>query len=126
MNTKFNRLIEHLKFIDNSADSKLGFDMCGYFEERNNSIHPCGTACCIEGHAQTIFGERGHDEFADLFNIPHSDWNDITVPDELDGTLEEAIQVLETYRVSGEVVWDNIFQKNEEEELTRLYGDGTK
>ena len=45
-----------LRSIDNSPESKLGFDMGTSFQFAKDSKHPCGSACCIGGWVQACNG----------------------------------------------------------------------
>ena len=47
-----------LRSIDNSPESKLGFDMGRSFQFANDTCHPCGSACCIGGWVQACNGTR--------------------------------------------------------------------
>ena len=53
---KLNNLTELAEFLKNfDSDSprrKLGFDMQNTYESRENTEHPCGSACCIGGWVQ--------------------------------------------------------------------------
>jgi hypothetical protein len=53
---RLNNLTELADFLrgldNNSPSSKMGFDMDKSYENRKNSSHPCGSACCIGGWVQ--------------------------------------------------------------------------
>ncbi len=55
----FNALIAQLEASVDAPAGGLGFDMTTVFTDRDQSPHPCGSACCIGGHAQAILLSRG-------------------------------------------------------------------
>lgn len=105
-------IIGHLRRIDNSEKSKLGFDMNWEYQNRMDSTHPCGSACCIGGHASTLLDNPTFDiidDLAELCNIPQEISRKICWPTgHYDATLEEAIEVLEHCRDTGLVDWDAV------------------
>lgn len=108
---RMNQLIEHLRNLDNSAESKLGFDMEKWYGTRDETDHECGTACCICGHAQylAMLELLPYSCFSDWLDIPNTDAAAITVPDEdigaYDASPAQAVKLLEHYRDTGVVDW---------------------
>ena len=130
------KLIDVLKVVDNSPTSQMGFDMYYWYGMRQSSDHPCGTACCIAGWAQASLIQQGSTDvyeeplnalikFCDLpdcFKLPTSRlikenreliW-ELTAPERLSlGTLTPpmAIRVLEIFRDTGEVQWNEVYNE---------------
>jgi hypothetical protein len=111
---KLQTIIEVLKHIDNSENSKLGFDMNREYTARTKTEHPCGSACCIGGHAAAILGDGAWDiveSLCQLCDIPHHISNQLCWPgfthfeDYRDISLDMAIKVLEYCRDYGVVDW---------------------
>jgi len=113
------RIIDVLKNIDDSAESSMGFDMGRWWADRMTTCHPCGTACCIAGWAQSLI-ENGHfvhpvealETFCDLKEDGSYDIWELTSPSELNFsklTLPMAIKVLEIFRDTGEIKWNEVY-----------------
>ena len=114
---KLQIMIDYLENLDNSPNSKCGFDM-NYEHESHYTDHPCGTACCIGGHAELILGGYHPEDpevveaLSRLCNIPVKIANKIcwpgsraNCPEAYEATLEQAIKVLEICRDTGKVDW---------------------
>ena len=110
------RIIDHLKQMDDSEDSILGFDMNLEYNNRNDSHHSCGSACCIGGHAEYILGPNPdwelHEFLRELCEIPDFIANELcwaeatdTYVDMSEITLAQALLTLENCRDTGEVNW---------------------
>ncbi len=106
---KINRIIEILEKVDNSPKSKLAFDIRVLYTLRDYTEHPCGTACCIAGHAEHATGEfNGVYTLAEFCNIPLAIASALAIPDDVDWdsiTLEKAIACLKHCRDTGKVRW---------------------
>jgi hypothetical protein len=108
------KIIDVLKHVDNSETSKLGFDMNYESSACEGTEHPCGSACCIGGHAAFALGDPYmsiSQALSDLCTIPHDDAYDICWPDGINYeeiTLEQAISMLENYRDTGEIDWSGV------------------
>ena len=86
----------------------------GYFG-REDTQHPCGTACCIEGHAEAMYGnvEYGPEGvfWEQFFGVTKLSWSEITEPATIDvGKYSEitpghAISMLEHFINTGKVDW---------------------
>lgn len=114
------KIIDVLKKVDNSAESEMGFDMCHWYSDRTESRHSCGTACCIAGWAQASLGENTNQsstdafiEFCNLQDVPMNVINKLTIPrfDLTELTLPMAIKVLEIFRDTGDVAWQQVYQE---------------
>lgn len=109
---KLQIIIDHLRNIDNSEESDLGFDMNYEYRDRRGSDHSCGSACCIGGHAATLLDDPSFDitaDLAELCDLPNEISRKICWPTgHYDATLEEAIEVLEYCRATGLVDWDSV------------------
>lgn len=112
-----NDLIEIIRAVDDSPESKCGFDMNRRAGGRNYSLHPCRTACCIGGHAALALGKCNLDPESAVarFGIPATDADAICYPPFFDidsdhpgwsAKPRHAIRLLERYRDTGEVDWD--------------------
>lgn len=104
-------IIDILSRIDNSAKSKLAFDMKHPFPSK--SQHPCGTACCIGGWArraiELVYGEAVgniHHSLAELTNIPTEDAYAICFPINISYesvSRNVALRMLKHYRDTGKI-----------------------
>lgn len=56
---KLQLIIDHLKSLDNGPTSPCGFDMNCTHGAAEYTDHPCGTACCIGGHAALLLMRQG-------------------------------------------------------------------
>lgn len=111
---KLQIMIDYLENLDDSPNSKCGFDM-NYEHECTYTSHPCGTACCIGGHAEKILGEYYSEvsfALSKLCDIPRKTaskicWpgSRVKCPEAYEATLEQAIKLLEICRDTGEVDW---------------------
>lgn len=54
--TRMNELMDYFAQLDDSETADLGFDMRYTLSESGYTLHPCGSACCIEGHIQELMG----------------------------------------------------------------------
>ncbi len=113
----FDALVARLEALDNSETSTLGFDMDKGYAARHHSDHPCGTACCIGGHADAMLKEGGVDHYmgvstalAILAGIRDRASKDICFPpDNHPGWKAEprhAVALLKHYDETGLVDWD--------------------
>lgn len=113
------KIIEHLKNLDNSEKSACGFDMSRDSTYAVSTAHPCGTACCIGGHAALILKMPTLSPEAALTllcDIPHTTADELCWPPTkvlpigymTEITLEEAVNVLEHCRDTGEVDWSAV------------------
>lgn len=107
---KLQIIIDHLKNLDNSPKSKLGFDMNWEHFETRRSTHPCGSACCIGGHAAILLGEDYEGSITDaveeLCEVPDNVARKICWPSGYyRAPLENAIEMLEKCRDTGMVDW---------------------
>lgn len=102
-------IIDILSRIDNSAKSKLGFDMGNPFPDEYTD-HKCGTACCIGGWAQRamdlVYGEQYttiQGALSQLTNIPDSDAYKLCFPriSYNSVSLKVALKTLRRYRDTG-------------------------
>lgn len=114
---KLQIMIDHLKNLDNSETSKMGFDMNYDNTYADGTAHPCGSACCIGGHAAVLLKNKKLDiteAIQTLCDIPYTTAFKICWPPVIDeknhyeAPLEVAIAVLEHCRDTGEVMWDEI------------------
>ena len=114
---KLQIMIDHLKNLDNSETSEMGFDMNYGQRERDATQHPCGSACCIGGHAAVLLKKEKmeiSDALQELCDIPHETAYKICWPpahdekNHYEAPLEVAIAVLEHCRDTGEVMWNEI------------------
>lgn len=109
MTTPLQILIDHLRKVDDSPTSKLGFDMHWNLAGSKLTDHPCGSACCIGGHAADIMGLtdiQADQALMQFLGIEHGTAYDIAYPDyHWDATLPEAIAMLERFQKTGEVQW---------------------
>jgi hypothetical protein len=105
-------IIDILSRVDNSAKSKLAFDMKRPYP--SHSEHPCGTACCIGGWAsramKLVYGTSGniHNSLAELTNIPANDAYMICFPVDVDYesiSRDVAVKMLKHYRDTGKIAW---------------------
>ncbi len=108
-----NDLIAIIRAVDDSQTSKCGFDMQLIAFDRYYTEHPCGTACCIGGHAAlALKKERMTPEQAVMsFGVGSSiDADMICYPDPKHpgwrAKPRHAIRLLEHYRDTGVVDWD--------------------
>ena len=109
-------LAEFLKGFDNdSRHRKLGFDMGTSYHYRNDSGHPCGSACCIGGWVQKHNkGTRGMEvEMAVLTICPegtkYSEVYKLCYPFEMNvwsATPKQAARAVEILRDTGKCDWD--------------------
>lgn len=120
-------IIDHLRKLDNSPTSAMGFDMNTEPAYSSSSEHPCGSACCIGGHAALLL-EKQYSPTRHTIAAALSVLCDIPLKENRHGeesgiaydlcwpgrewycsysdiTLEQAIQVLEHCRDTGEVDW---------------------
>lgn len=115
------RIIERLGDLDNGPRSMCGFDMNLTAEIRNKTHHPCGSACCLGGHAALMLN-REHLEpevaLAELCEIPLEDAFDLCWPGRNMGelsyhlvTLQDALDVLRHYRDTGHVDWSEVLDR---------------
>lgn len=105
--------MDYLSRVD-APDTKCGFDMNKTAKRRGCSEHPCGSACCIGGHAALLLG-RHMDEpelaLAELVGIKQAQAHAICWPEVAPGcnpysaTLQQALRLLEHYSATGEVNW---------------------
>lgn len=107
-----NDLIAIIRAVDDSPTSECGFDMGEIAFSRGSSRHPCGTACCIGGHAALALGEEGmFPEVAVMkFGVGSIiDADEICYPPPgyraWDAKPRHAIRLLERYRDTGVVDW---------------------
>lgn len=110
-----NKLINEIRAIDNSPSSEMGFDMSEWFHGAGWSDHPCGTACCIQGHAQILFGnprDLPGSSWSTWFGMDTVEWTRITVPPTeildrpyMDIKPHHAVALLKNFRDTGEVNW---------------------
>lgn len=116
-------IISHLEMLEGTEQNpniKCGFDMNFEANTRDASKHPCGSACCIGGHATILLSGwntlnyQWHDTssaMADLCGIPCDDAEKICWPMRTYNfpysyvTLDDALRVLRHYRDTGEVDW---------------------
>lgn len=106
-------IIDILSRVDNSAKSKLAFDMKRPYP--SPSEHPCGTACCIGGWAsramQLVYNKPPvHISYAlaELTDIPKQEAHDICFPVDLDYesiSRDVAVKMLRHYRDTGKIDW---------------------
>lgn len=106
---KLQIIIDHFKNLDNSPMSKLGFDMNYEHSQKRKSTHPCGSACCIGGHAALLLN-RDHLDITDavekLCEVPDHIARSICWPSGYyRAPLENAIEMLEKCRDTGMVDW---------------------
>lgn len=112
-------LADLLRSIDNSETSEMGFDMKFSYRQRKDSLHPCGTACCIGGWIQHVNGNEGEGLVRSLLSIcpestseheaaevcfPHGVSCYVSNPYE--ATPEQAARVIEILRDTGKCDWD--------------------
>ena len=108
-------IIDILSRIDNSANSKLAFDMKRPYP--SYSDHPCGTACCIGGWARRamtlVYGEEKvgniHYSLSELTHIPLKDAYSICFPENLSYesiSIRVALKMLQHYRDTGKIDWE--------------------
>ncbi len=105
-------IIDHLRNLDDSEKSPLGFDMNYDHMNTKAAEHPCGSACCIGGHAAMLLKRpvMGISEaLAELCSIPYVIARKICWPDcgshYYDASLQDAITMLEHCRDTGETLW---------------------
>jgi len=112
-----NKIIDHLEHLDNSEDSPCGFDMNFEADARDNSKHPCGSACCIGGHAALLLGNEEmcpEDALSQFCDIPSNDAEQLCWPGRRHEvtyaltTLEDVLPVLRHYRDTGEIDWSAV------------------
>lgn len=104
-------LIAIIRAVDDSDTSECGFDMVSEAFTRRGSTHPCGTACCIGGHAALALHDISlyPDDAVCLFGVPLPDATAICYPRLHPGWSAKphhAIALLEHYRDTGIVDWD--------------------
>lgn len=129
-------LIKRMELMDNGPTSDCGFDMDHTAETRHCSTHPCGSACCIGGHAALMLIEKAGTDLhiadwlaeqtygvepgaalAELCSIPLRDAGLICWPGRVyrilysKVTLEDALRVLRTYRDTGVVDWKEVIDR---------------
>jgi hypothetical protein len=114
MNVEFlDKLINHLENLDNSENSKLGFDMRRLLSDAHMTNHPCGTACCILGHLDTMYDRVGFSTsfYSELSGLGEHIIDELffpssfVVPNYRHITLERAIAVLKNLKATGIVDW---------------------
>jgi hypothetical protein len=114
-------IIDILSRIDNSASSKLAFDM-SVGNPKSGSWHKCGTACCIGGWANRalyLLEEKTYSietALCRLTGIPREDSDAICYPEGVDWdsiSLKVALKCLGHYRDTGEVLWRRAGAKKE-------------
>ena len=107
-------IIDILSRIDNSAKSKLGFDMKRPYPSHSED-HPCGTACCIGGWARRAMKlvyedsvSNIHYALSELTHIPLQDAYSICFPEKLSYesiSRSVALKMLRYYRDTGKIDW---------------------
>ena len=104
-------IIDILSRVDNSAKSKLAFDMNTPYE-RMHTDHKCGSACCIGGWAHRTMKLVYDDKcpsiqtaLSRLTGIPSEDAYAICFPncDHDTVSLQVALKTLEHYRDTGKI-----------------------
>lgn len=108
-------LADHIEQLDDSPTSTLGFDMLKAWVSREHSGHPCGTACCIGGHANALLGGKFRgatmDALVALTGIPDQAASLICYPDSYKhpnpyhSSPKQAARLLRHYAETGEVDW---------------------
>lgn len=109
------KLIRQLRTVSEDPRPDLGFDMRWGYSGRMYSDHPCGSACCIGGHASAILHDEGSGR-----NAPHHDFGLLcgvsskvadavcfppTLSDARNATPAQAVRLLEILRDEGVVDW---------------------
>jgi len=109
-------LAEFLKKFDNdSLRRKLGFDMTRSYNDRRDSLHPCGSACCIGGWVQYHNKDTRRMTVEEaVLSISPEGTSQIEVlnlcyPNDLygwDSTPQQAARAVEILRDTGKCDWD--------------------
>lgn len=109
-------LIAIIRAVDDSPISLCGFDMEHSAEGAGYTDHPCGTACCIGGHAALALHDISlePDDAVRLFGVPLPDATAICYPHPrhpgCNAKPRHAIALLEHYRDTGIVDWDRAME----------------
>lgn len=125
MNMTLSEFMDHLSMVE-SPDSPVRFDMAHTAELRHMTKHPCGSACCIGGHASLLLGKHSDapvTALRELLSIPYMDAYDICYPISLGGytaSLKTAMLLLEHYAATGEVDWDRALSREKMERYGKL------
>ena len=107
-------LASYLRALDNSSESKLGFDMVRTDICAHLSHHPCGKACCVGGHVFLVNGKNLGEEMADKIheiseNVSLDSCFDLCYPYDLpstwEATPEQAARAVEILRDTGKCDW---------------------
>lgn len=104
-------LIQVMKGVDDGPESKCGFDMGFSAATQHETMHACGAACCIGGHAALALGDPYMEPWVAVnrFGVCEGDAYRICYPgDNLLGWYarpHNAIALLEHYRDTGKVDW---------------------
>ena len=115
------KIIDHLEHLDNSPQSKCGFDMNHEADHRDHSNHDCGSACCIGGHAALLLGDEELSPEAAMYilcDIPSEDACNLCWPGRKSHveykwvSLDDALGVLRNYRDTGEVDWQEVADRH--------------
>ena len=103
---RFTMLLAHLKNLDDGPDSKLGFDMKEWYAGRDDTKHECGTACCLAGHAEYLFG-GDHGCFDISMGITMHCSHKISMPMAIlsDIKLNHAVLMIEKLLETGYIDW---------------------
>lgn len=106
-------LIDILRGIDNGPESATGFDMMYSAPNAGYSKHPCGSACCIGGHATLVLRKPRLDleEAVEAFGVPPDLSHDLCYPSGnglsagYSASPAQAIRCLQIVRDEGVVDW---------------------
>jgi len=110
------KLANAIEGADQSATSEFAFDMDRFYDERNTTVHRCGTAACIQGWAQHIdpankvWAERLDpiDMFARWCGVPYPTAYKICMPNTVSTRAvkpHHAAAMLRHFVATGDVVW---------------------
>lgn len=119
------KIIDHLETLDNGPTSECGFDMNYEVLHRETSKHPCGSACCIGGHAALLLGDEEQTPEEALSLLCEIPWRDAdrlcwpgrtTAVDYSKTLLTDALDVLRHYRDTGEVDWSDVADRQRDDE----------
>jgi hypothetical protein len=113
-------LAEFLKQLDNdSPRRKLGFDMTRSYNDRHDTPHPCGSACCIGGWVQYHNkGTRNMDVDYAVMTITPEGISEVEVyrlcfpiGNQWYATPQQAARAVEILRDTGKCDWERAFEE---------------
>ena len=120
---KLNNLTELAEFLKNFDDDsprrKLGFDMKNTYERREDTEHPCGSACCIGGWVQ--YHNRGTRKMGvddAVMTITPAGIDELEIhrlcfptDNGWDATPQQAARAVEILRDTGVCDWDRAMEE---------------